>query len=236
MPGVEALDTAVARAIAFLTDSHEPQALLWLELMHRRFGVTAFAGSLERFDELLELQPQEAARLRLFRRIADPGTELQFADLEAVSHPSDRIIVSALHSDRLDLPESYADLLDRAVGAGGYYCTHALLAWVWIREFGGRLRVAAGFPDALFDANAAIANADKGIVTDLKLEAAAFLHLAEEGARVDSALIETVFRTQNEDGGWGATRVDPGRSDWHGTVLALLLLLSSRQGPAAGPD
>lgn len=234
MPGVEDLETAVARAIGFLSETREPQALLWLEQMHRRFGVAAFAGSLERFDELLGLQTREAPRLRLFRRIADPGNELQLADLESVSHPSDGIIVSALYCDRLELSESYAELLKRAVGAGGYYCTHALLAWVWIREFGGQLCVPAAFPDVLFDANAAIANRDQSTVTDLKLEAAAFLHLAGEGARVDPAFIATVFRTQNEDGGWGTTRAKPGVSDWHGTVLALLLLLHVRQPGAFG--
>jgi hypothetical protein len=229
VPRAEALDTAVARAIGVLVGLREPPGLLWLEHMHRRFGVSEFAGSLARFDEWLGSEPQEAPRLRLFRRIADPGSELQFADLDAVSHPSDGIIVSALHCDRLDLSESYADLLGRAVGAGGYYCTHALLAWVWFQEFGGQIPVPAGFETTLFDANAAIANADKGVVTDLKLEAAAFLHLAGQGARVDSAFIDTVLRTQNEDGGWGATRANPDVSDWHGTVLALLLLLLVRR-------
>ncbi|HUF71905.1 MAG TPA: hypothetical protein VMR74_03285 [Gammaproteobacteria bacterium] len=233
MPGVEDLGAAVARAIAFCSSSREAQALVWLEHMHRRFGIPAFAGSLRRFDRLLAEQPQEAPKLRLFRRIADPGSTLRFEDLQSVSHPSDGIIVSALYCDRLELPPSFGDLLSDAVRAGGYYCTHALLAWVWLQEYGGGVGVPAGFVEDLLRANAAIVNDDTSVVTDLKLEAAAFLCLAGEGARVDAAFVATVLKRQNDDGGWGMTRKQPGISDWHGTVLGLMLLLHVREAQNA---
>lgn len=225
MPRVEELQAAVGRAIEFCSESREPHALLWLEHMHRRFGIESFSNALERFDRLLAEEPQEAPRLRLFRRIADPDNTLRFHDLGFVSHPSDGIIISALYCDRLELPPSFRDLLDNAVRSGGYYCTHALLAWIWIHEYGDGIGVPADFAEALFDANADIVNDDARIVTDLKLEAAAFLYLAGEGERVDSVFLDTVLRTQNADGGWGMTRKKPGASDWHGTVLGLMLLL-----------
>lgn len=221
---MNALSTAVARAIEFFADSQEPQALLWLEQMHQRFGVAAFAGSLGKYDQLLIAASPEAPKLRLFRRIADPANPLRRDDLESVTHPSDGIIISALYCDQLELPPSFADILGDAVRTGGYYCTHALLAWIWIQEYGGRVALPAGFAEELFTSNAAIVNSRTSEVTDLKLEAAAFLHLAGEGKRVDRAFINAVISTQNPDGGWGMTRARPG-SDWHGTVLGLLLLL-----------
>lgn len=227
-PNADALKAAVASAIRFFDDSREPPALLWLERMHRRFHVPAFADALQRFDRVLAEESPEAPKLRLFRRIADPDNPLRLDDLQSVSHPSDGIIVSALYCDRLDLPDSFADVLAKAVRTGGYYCTHALLAWVWLQEYGGRIAVSQGFADELFEANAAIVNVRTSEVTDLKLEAAAFLHLAGEGRRVDPAFVRAVIRTQNPDGGWGMTRAKPG-SDWHGTVLALLLLLHAQE-------
>ena len=229
---IEAVTQTVERAVQFFRDAREPHALLWLELMHRRFGIAAFAGSLQRFDQLLAEQPAQAPRHRVFRRIADPGTELRRDDLDAITHPSDEIIVSALYCDRLGLPPSFPAVLGKAVSSGGYYCTHALLAWIWLKEFGAALELAPGFVEDLFAANAAIVNEPVKTVTDLKLEAAAFLYLAGQGARVDAAFIDRVSNTQNADGGWGQVRGRPGVSDWHGTVLGLLLLLQAQQAAA----
>lgn len=233
MPRAEALNTAVARAIQFIAGSREPNALLWLEHMHIRFGIEAFAGSLQRFDELLAEEPQEAPLLRVLRRMADRGNALRFEDLEVVSHMSDRIIASALYCDRLSLPASFVEVLGEAARRGGYYCTHALLAWVWMQEYGAAPTVPSGFVDELLDANAAIVNGDTGVVTDLKLEAAAFLYLAGQGVRVDPAFIEAVIKVQNADGGWGMTRGQPGVSAWHGTVLGLLFLLQVQRAKNA---
>jgi hypothetical protein len=63
------------------------------------------------------------------------------------------------------------------------------------------------------------------VVNDLELEAAAFLYEAGQGALVDHAFVERVIATQNYDGGWLGSSDKQGDSDWHTTVLALLLLL-----------
>ncbi|HEY5666940.1 MAG TPA: hypothetical protein VIV64_09480 [Gammaproteobacteria bacterium] len=231
MPEKEALEAAVARAIGFLASTREPQALIWLAQIHRRFGIQEFASALQRFDELLAGQPAEAPKLRLLRRIAEPGNPLDPGDLEGVTHTSDRIIVAALYSDQLEPPSFYPDVLGQALRQGGYYCTHALLAWVWLQEYGGQVELPADFAADLFAATAAIVNQDPSSVTDLKLEAAAFLFLAGQGARVDRGFVRAVTRTQNADGGWGMTRASPGVSDWHGTVLGLLLLLQVLSEP-----
>ena len=228
MPTDEDLHAAVANAISFFEGSREPFALLWLDVMHRRFGIDEFADALQRFDQVLAQQPKQLPLLRVFRRIADRNNPLQVDDLEAVSQSSDRIIVCALYCDQIGLPPSFSEVLDKAVRAGGYYLTHVLLASVWIREHGCDLPLPDGFINDLYRANAAIINEDPRTVTDLKLEAAAFLYLAGRGALVDDIFVGSVIVTQNDDGGWGKSRDGQGDSDWHATILALLLLLHVR--------
>jgi hypothetical protein len=217
-------EPAIASAIAFLAGSREPFALLWLDVMHRRFGIAPFADALRRFDRVLAERPKELPLLRVFRRMADRDNPLRLEDMDAVTHPSDRLVVCALYCDRLRLsPSFFTEMLDKAANAGGYYLTHALLAVIWMREYGGGSELPAAFLENLYRASAALVGADAGTVSDLQLEAAAFLHLAGQGARVDRTFIDSVLGTQQRDGGWGRSR--DGRSDWHATILALLLLL-----------
>lgn len=221
--------TAVAKAIEFFEGSREPYALLWLNVMHRRFGIDEFADALERYDEVLAERPEEAPLLRVLRRIADADNPLDPDDWDHVAIHTDRILVSALYCDRLGLPPSFPEVLDKAVRHGGYYLTHALLAWIWIQEHGCELALPDGFVERMYRAVAAIIDDDPTTVNDLKLEAAAFLCLARQGALVDLGFVRRVVVIQNDDGGWG--RPDdggwgrPDESSWHSTILALLLLL-----------
>jgi hypothetical protein len=225
LPTEQNVQAAVARAIEFFAGSREPFALLWLDVMHRRFGVAQFAGALQRFDEVLAEQPKQLPLLRVFRRIAAEDNVLRAEDLDAVTHPSDRIVVTALYCDRLELPASFPEVLAKAARASGYYLTHALLAMIWLRERGRAAAVPNELVAAVYRDNAALIAADPTTVTDVKLEAAAFLHLAGKGSLVDDAFVRSVVATQNRDGGWGRARDRQDRSDWHATVLGLLLLL-----------
>ncbi len=143
-------------------------------------------------------------------------------------HPSDRITVSALYCDQLGFPASFADALTNAFSQGGYYFPHVLLAEFWIHENGCTLNVPRGFVDDVYKANAAIIHNDPTRVSDLTLEAAAFLYLAGQGALVDDAFLDRVIATQNSDGGWGEAPNRPGHSDWHSSVLGALLLVHVR--------
>jgi hypothetical protein len=227
LPSERTLEHAVANAIGFFSASREPFALLWLDVIHRRFGIEPFSDALSRFDSVLATQPKESSLLRVFRRMAARDNPLRLEDMDAVTHPSDRLVVCALYCDRLGLsPSFFASMLEQAVRAGGYYLTHALLAVIWMREFGGELGLPAEFVDTLYRANAALISAEPSAVNDLKLEAAAFLEFAGQGARVDRAFVDSVLLAQQSDGGWGKSR--DGRSDWHATILGLLLLLHLR--------
>lgn len=222
------LHTAITKAIDFLEDRNEPYALLWLDVIYRRFGITEFADALQSYDQLLTEQPEEASLLRVFRRIADYDNELlQEEDFKAVSLSSDIIIVHALYCDRLGLPVDYPRMLDREAREGGYHLTHVLLAWIWVQENGCELALPDGFIDELYRANAAIINNDPTTVDDLKLEAAAFLYLAGQGDLVDDSFVERVIASQNGDGSWGHSSNDQEAEylHWHSTILGLMLLL-----------
>jgi len=219
------LHTAIAKAIDFLEDRSEPYGLLWLDVMHRRFGIAEFADALQRYDQTLTEHPEETSLLRVFRRMADYDNPLQTEDLQAVLLPSDIIIVHALYCDRLGLPYDYFRMLDREASQGGYHLTHVLLAWIWVQENGCELTLPDGFIDDIYSANAAIINSDPMTVDDLKLEAAAFLYLAGQGDLVDDSFIERIIVSQNDDGSWGNYSDSQVEAYWHSTILGLLLLL-----------
>lgn len=230
------LAAVVANAIAFLKSARDPHALLFMGLLHRRFGVSEFANALELYDAELPKHPDRAPVLRVLRRMFDANNPIQLEDFQQVKIQTDRLLVSALYCDRLGLPDSFADVLARAVGQGRYAATHALLAWTWIRENGCELTVPAGFFEDMCRAVAKIIDEDPTTVNDLKLEAGAFLCLAHQVDRVDLGFVRRVIAVRNEDGGWG-TPVEgagnPAGSSWHSTILALMILLHVRF-PASG--
>jgi hypothetical protein len=210
--------TAVAKAIKFFEWSQEPEAMLWLDVMYRRFGIESFANSLRRFDQLIYQYPDKSSELRMFRRIADYNNPISAYELKRVKIYLDRITLPALYCDRLDLPSDYLMVLKEGVSNGGYPLTHVLLAWIWIQENGCELELPDGFIEDMYHANAALINTDP-IVTDLELEAAAFLCLAGQSELIDDSFLERVIASQDVDGGWGSSR------RWHTTILGLLYLL-----------
>ena len=220
---------AVANGIEFLNRRREPYGLLFMDLMHRRFKVPQFADALKRYDEEIAKRPKEAPVLRVLRRAGDANNPLRPDDWEHVQIQSDRILATALYCDRLGLPPSFAEVLGNAVKAGGYHATHALLTWTWVQDNRCQLTVPDAFVEDLYRANVAILENQPGTVSDLKLEAAAFLCLARQGKRVDPGFIRQVVAIQRADGGWGKPDTpDPAKPDessWHSTTLALLLLL-----------
>jgi len=225
------LKATVANAIAFLQKAREPHALLFMGLIHRRFGIEEFANARERYDEVLPEHPDRAPVLRVFRRMFDASNPIQPEDWEHVTIQTDRLLVSALYCDRLGLPESFAEALGRAVSQGRYAATHALLAWVWVQENRCQLATPEGLLEKMYGTVAAIIDEDPTTVNDIKLEAGAFLCLARQVARVDLGFVRRVVAFRNADGGWGRPvegAGNPDESSWHSTILALMILLHVR--------
>ncbi len=207
-------------------------------MMHRRFGVQAFADSLQRYDEI-SAKHADARKLRVLRRVADPNNPLQPDDWDYVTFPKDRILVSAAYCDRLGLPESYAEVLVNAASQGGYALTHALLSHIYVQDNACRLELPDGFVEKMYSDVASMIDTDPGTVNDIKLEAAAFLCMARQGSRVHPHFLARVLAIQNEDGGWGRPDEgagDPDGSSWHSTILALIILLHVDPGEASPPS
>ena len=225
----EQVRAALANGIKFLNRTREPYGLWFMAMIHRLFGVPEFADALKRYDEVTAERPDEAPVLRVLRRLNDANNALRPEDWDYVQIHTDRVLATALYCDRLGFPPSYAQALANAVQAGGYPATHALLAWIWIRDNRCQLSVPDGFVEAMFRTVAAILEDRPTVVNDLKLEAAAFLCMAREGKRVAPLFIRQVVASQRADGGWGKLDTpdpaDPDGSSWHSTTLALLLLL-----------
>ena len=208
----------VLNAINFFRTSTEPEAMLWLDVMNRRFGIAEFTNALEQFDHLLSLFPDKSYA-RLFRRMADYNSRINVEELKRVTNEVDIITLPALYCDQLDFPANYSTLLEEGISNGGYQLTHVLLAWIWIQENGGEIELPDGFVEDMYQANSALINTDS-TVTDIEMEAAAFLCLAGQSELVDDSFVDCVIASQAADGSWGG--ID---KRWHTTVLGLLYLL-----------
>jgi len=226
-PAPQDLQPVIANAITFFEESEEPDdpnALLLLDVVRRRFGIKEFADALKRYDSIMSTLPDQAPVMRLFRRIADHDNTLQYQDLEEVSEELDFLTLPALYCDQRDLPYYYQAMLEQATYTGDYMLTHALLAYIWIQENGCEVPVSDNFVENMYNANAALIN-DDSVVLDLELEAAAFLCLAGQSTLVDPVFVNRVVAAQNYDGGWLFSSNNSGVSNWHPSVLALIFLL-----------
>ncbi|MCW4010145.1 MAG: hypothetical protein NWF05_05945 [Candidatus Bathyarchaeota archaeon] len=231
-PRTRDLQEATADAISFLKGTYQPDALLMLDVMYRRFGIGEFSGALTRYDQVMAANPDDAPVMRVLRRIAVHDNPLQEGDLNRVSGELDLIIVPALYCDINGTPDYYPELLNTAADRGTYYLTHVLLASIWMQENG------CEFPmplENVYSATAALIS-DSKVINDLKLEAAAFLYLAGQGSRVSESFINRVIELQAADGGWQISSDAPGSSFWHATVLGLMLLLHVEHPSNAYPQ
>ena len=206
---------AIDKAIKWLEETDEPYALLFLDVIYRRFGIEEFADASQRYD----VQIVDSPVLRVFRRIVDYDNQLQPRDLEALDFNGDVLTAPALYCDRIPLPTNYPLILEGAMNSGRYMLTHSLLAWIWIQENGCELALPEGFVEEMFQANSNLINLDS-LADDIELEAAVFLYLAGQGEFVDDTFIQCVINNQDDDGSWEG---EPER--WHSTVLGLTLLL-----------
>ncbi len=244
-PTDPALQQAVENAITYLKQTQNPIGLLMLNVIYRQFGITEFNDSLQRYDQLLASNPDPISRI--FRRIADYNNSVvQPEDFNSVTDQLDRITVPALYSDRRTLPDDYLFQLTEATdsgilsaqqstkNSGCYLLTHALLATIWLQNNNCSLQLPEDFTSTLYQANAALIG-DGSQVNDIQLEAAAFLYQAGQGNLVNPTFVQNVIAAQFTDGGWSATQDTPSNTDWHPSVLALMILLHVEYPAASYP-
>jgi len=239
-----ALQQAVKNAITYLKQTQDPTGLLMLNVIYRQFGIAEFNDSLQRYDQLLASNPDPL--LRISRRIADYNTSaVQPEDFNSVTDQLDRLTVPALYSDRISLPDDYLSQLtdamdigffyaEHSINSGSYLLTHALLATIWLQNNHCSLQLPEDFTSTLYQENAALIG-DGSQVDDIELEAAAFLYQAGQGNLVNPVFVQNVIAAQFTDGGWSATRDTPSNTNWHPSVLALMILLHVEYPAASYP-
>lgn len=244
-PTNQALQQAVNHGITYLRQVQEPFGLLMLNVIYRQFGIAEFNDSLQRYDQLLASNPDPLSRI--FRRIADYNTSaVQPEDFNSVTDQLDRLTVPALYSDRISLPDDYLSQLTDAMDSGFFYAkhsiknsgcyllTHALLATIWLQNNHCSLQLPEDFTSTLYQENAALIG-DGSQVDDIELEAAAFLYQAGQGNLVNPVFVQNVIAAQFTDGGWSRTQDAPYDTDWHPSVLALMILLHVAYPAASYP-
>jgi hypothetical protein len=193
-----------------------------LNVLYRRFGITEFSDSLQRYDQLLAANPEPIKRI--FRRIADYNNSVQPSDFNSVTDEYDVLTVPALYSDHMALPPDYPSMLTDAADRGGYLLTHVLLATIWLQDNNCEVSLPDNFTESLYQANAALAG-NGVVITDLQMEAAAFLYMGGQGNLVNPAFVQRLIVIQNDDGGWAVSLDTPYTSDSHTSVLGLIVLL-----------
>jgi hypothetical protein len=216
------LEAAINHAITYLEQTNEPFGLMMLNVIYRQFGIQEFKDTLQRYDEILSACPHSI--MKLYRRIADYNNTVDETDFKAIVEQVDSITIPALYADQRNPPSNYPIVLMDAKDSGGYMMTHALLATIWLQENNCNISLPDNFIETLYYDTAALT--ESGLpVTDVALEAAAFLYEAGQGNLVYPDFAENVIATQNPDGGWSLSSDTPSGSNWHPTILALMMLL-----------
>ena len=216
------LEVAINNAITYLEQTNEAFGLMMLNVIYRQFGIQEFKNTLQRYDEILSSCSHSI--MKLYRRIADYDNTVDETDFKAIVEQVDTITIPALYADQRNPPSNYPMVLIDAKDSGGYMMTHALLATIWLQENNCNISLPDNFIETLYYDTSALT--ESGLpVTDVTLEAAAFLYEAGQGSLVNPNFAENVIATQNPDGGWSLSSDTPSGSNWHPTILALMILL-----------
>jgi hypothetical protein len=238
-PVSQELQQAINHAITYLNQTEHPIGLMMLNVIYRQFGIQEFKDTLQRYDQLYASSNDPL--IPIWRRIADYDTSaVKPENFDAVTDPLNRLTIPALFSDRKSLSDDYVNRLTNAVETGfndvskstdmaninngAYLLTHVLLATIWLQNNNCSLQLPEGFISDLYEMNAALIG-DGSQVDDIQLEAAAFLYEAGQGNFVNPDFVQNVIDAQFTDGGWFADQEAPLNTDWHPSVLALIMLL-----------
>lgn len=209
----------------------------WLSLfsyMHRRFGLEVRLASGRMVHQVTEGvgRPEIFA---IYQRVDDPRAAISKQQIAALPTAIDRITASALHCDRIPLPDDWIEILRQGSAAGAYALTHSVLATEWTVEQGCRSRaeIAAlredqiGLLAGLIERRHELVDQFDAI-TDIWIEAVTMLYYVGARDRVRAEWIEELLAGQREDGGW-PRHPSAARSDPHATALAIWVLCENLQ-------
>lgn len=237
-PRLARIAAAACRGVQWIVahdEAHEGLALILVDMIARRFGIKSLLALWDR----AEPSPDSAKSHdeRILMRISDARVLASEADFEKLHSPIDRFTTRALFCRELGFPEGYAETLRENTAHGDYEATHVLLAFFWMEERGCTLPESDEIRAEAIAITASLIDHDHNEITDLELEAAAFL--AYEGAanRIPVGFLEGVLAAQSEDGGFA----DGAKGDLnlHASALGLWylheLLYPNRRTPLVNP-
>lgn len=227
---------------ATLTDSIE-RATSWMGV-HADWGTLPITGhwaalaawsgfgqpEIERlaFSFLLRADrgPDENAFVRS-RLLSVPfGGTFRDADPQSViSNQIDDLTVAAALCIEQPLDDTFLDHYDALMERGGYGPTHLLLAMIMLRTAGCESPLEAHHQEAVLSA----VRSEVGIsgpVTDLELEAAAWLLDWGDTEAIDEALIDRILASQLPDGGWSNGEVES-IANWHSTAVGMWFVIGA---------
>ncbi len=217
------LEQALERGTRHLAtvEYQEPFHYLLSDVAARRYDLPALSELYLRFEEMLDSSPRPD--LRVFHRVMRHDAAVTAADLGAIPIGMDEMTSAALHCDRIPLGPGFAASLEANFFAGEYSLTHVLLALNMMDDNGCESPLGPDFEEDVAAATLALIDEDHEAVTDLEIEAAAFLAVSGRRHLVPWAFVQGVLDAQMPDGGW---KVDPNdaRSHWHASGLGVILL------------
>jgi len=182
---------------------------------------------------------EDTDQMRVYLRLLDPGVRITRADLEALDDEIDQLTGPALACDQVPLPAGHLELLGRAIEAGGYPRTHAVLALQWLREHGcvpepDAASLAEDWAGSLVGTVEQQRSEGNG-ASDLAVEAMVMLVYSGHGGLIRQEWLDTVRAAQHPDGSW-PRGVEDDLANPHATVLAYWLVLDrDRPGATAVP-
>lgn len=166
-----------------------------------------------------------------------PGKQfITAADLRRIESDMSRVMLRAMYCDEEPVGETLArEIFRTAINANyydnefeGYIATHMILAWQWLRELGcaDELETFEDVEERFTDILVGIVQHNR-VVTDLAMEAMAFLFYIGADDRVKNEWIEAVAAAQMPEGAWDRHAGADARPNpqGHTTVFALWVLL-----------
>lgn len=217
-----------------------PSAVLVLDYLRRWYGFAAFPDLADRYRLAIRQgnaaglpDDWQASYLRVMHRIITTSKirTNKNARWEDFAGPMfarggiNVITVPALYCDQIPFPAEYASILAAGLVTGGYELTHVGMALRWIDENGCSSPMDADFEPTVAKAIAKLVDPADG-VTDLEIEATAFLMYMDRRDLVHADAIDAIASAQRPNGGWSLDSSDKSLATrWHPTAMGVWALL-----------